>query len=263
MPPCNLLVTSIGCATGIPPPPPLPSDIYPYSTLDSASEDSVNAAAAGYKLHQSTEPVAGTGSKRILTYIAEACMLLIVAGIPLYHYISAGMGGIKTTDPIVSEEYKYKVSFPEDWKTVKNPRKKTGHSDAVGFFFKGATRNPDIKSVIYLSEKPPGAPEYFTLEMLGHNESHLTMINKAYMASMGMEYELLELKIFRINDSQAIWMDGNGTCKNCDPKRDFTFIVFTETNLYWIKFMFEEKNVDAYWPEIEGILESIEFFDSD
>jgi len=244
----------------LPPPGDCGTDPFNPSVPVPASGDPAESAArAGYRLHK---PGTSPRDTQSLAYSIVAMVLLlgITAGIPLYNYLAAGLGGVSPEGPIVDNENRYRIELPDDWLTVNDPVAKTGHADAVGYFFKGSSREPEVESIIYRGPSAKMFPETITVQMLEYIQPEMMKLNEMYMKSMGMEYELLESKFIEIDGRKAMWFDGNGVCEGCKPRRDFTFLAVGDRYMYLIKFLFEEERVDEFWPEIQGMLGSMEFF---
>lgn len=241
----------------VPPPPPRPGEA-PLDDPDLQPE----TAPGDFVPYQRQQQVQYSipYDPRGLTIYAVIMLILMAAGVPAVQYAASGSSGIPIQGLIESEKHDFSIYVPDGWSTVKDPVRKTGHMNAAAYYFRGNPRNPDIVSIIYAIPQDVHFPMYISVNDLRAMEPFLIEINEDYMRMLGMEYELLELKTYTIAGEHAIWMDGNAIKRGEENKRDFTFLAFQSSRIYMIKFMFEEIRVDEFWPEIKGMLDSIEFY---
>jgi len=258
---------STGSSFSLPPPPELyDGDIYRTIMGENPGLKEFQAAAeaSGHRFFDpEIKASPGGNNRKNNVFISVASMIFIfvvMAGIPGYRYAGVSFAGKGVHTPFVNDEFMYSMNYmPPGWKMIEDAGKKAGDPSAAGYFFKGTLMNPDIRAVVYCIFDPAVVPEYISFSALGSLEGNLVKMNSMFMKAMGMEYEMLELKILPINNRTSLWMDGNGKCKRCENLRDFTFVVFCHGRVYLIKFLFNEKNVEAYWPEISAILQGLEF----
>lgn len=243
-----------------------PPAIISFRDKKDYKDDAVLSSAAsssGY-YYYNREARGGASEKmdkttRIVTVISMIFVFLIVGGPSVRGYLMFFTAFRTPHGEITNENYNYGLVLPDDWKTMKNPRKMLKARNAAGYFTKGNPMNPRIQMLIYYGGKNV-APENISNDLLDYLEPEIKRNNEYYAGMMGMKYELLSLSVMRINNRDALWIEGNTWCAGCEVKRDFTFYAFGENSSYYIKFVFKENSVEEYWPEIKSILESIVFY---
>jgi len=191
-------------------------------------------------------------------YMAIVFVILAVSGALFAHRVSNFNEGEPFGGLYINEDFNYSLFLPEGWNINKNPESKTGSYYAIGYFFKGEKRKPDLFLTLYYSDPISNVPEFFSDNDLALMEVYFKDYITRLMKSTGREYEFLQFTSFLINNRDALWIEGN-IKKRRGKKRNFLFLTFEENRTYIIEFVFDEIRTEELWPEIEELLYSIQF----